>query len=47
MSEGFFGRLFGDDSEILFFIILFLLLFWGCRGCGPSYGGYGTNVSEA
>jgi len=25
------GGIFGD-SEILFFIILFLLLFWGCRG---------------
>lgn len=26
-----FGGLF-DNSEILFFIILFLLLFWGCQG---------------
>ncbi|WP_276326124.1 hypothetical protein [Pseudobacteroides cellulosolvens] len=25
------GGLF-DNSEILFFIILFLLLFWGCTG---------------
>lgn len=36
MSErGFLGGLF-DNDEILWFIILFLLLFWSCRGpvCG-------------
>ena len=32
---GFLNGLFGGDSEILFFIIIFLLLFtnFGCCGC--------------
>lgn len=41
---GFFGNVFGRnggcgcDTEILFFIIIFLLLFtnFGCCGCGRS-----------
>ena len=36
-NEGFLNGLFGgNDSEILFFIIIFLLLFtnFGCCGCG-------------
>lgn len=33
------GGLFGDNSEILFFIILFLLLFW-CP-TGPCYNNVG------
>lgn len=34
-NAGFFDGIFGGDSEILFFIIIFLLLFtnFGC-GCG-------------
>ena len=34
MSEdrGFLGGIFGGNSTILFFIILFLLIFWGCKG---------------
>ncbi|MDK2800481.1 MAG: hypothetical protein PWQ70_2100 [Clostridiales bacterium] len=35
----FFNDIF-DGDEILWFIILFLLLFWGCVGC-YGYGGYG------
>lgn len=31
------GNLFGCDSEILFFIIIFLLLFTNC-GCGCGRG---------
>ena len=33
---GFFNNGCGDNSEILFFIIIFLLLFtnFGCCGCG-------------
>jgi len=30
---GAFGGIFGNDT-ILWFIILFLLLFWGCGGFG-------------
>ena len=36
-NNGFLGGLFGGDgcnSEILFFIIVFLLLFTNCGGCG-------------
>lgn len=33
------GGLF-DDDVILWFIILFLLLFWGCRGVGCGAGIY-------
>ncbi len=43
----FFGKdgLFGDQGEILFFIILFLLLFY-CGSCGTgAYGGYGCSTS--
>lgn len=34
-NGGIFNGLFGGDSEILFFIIIFLLLFtnFGCCGC--------------
>lgn len=32
------GGFFGDNSEILFFILVFLILFW-CSGYG--LGGYG------
>lgn len=34
MSEdrGFLGGMLGGNSTILFFIILFLLIFWGCKG---------------
>ena len=40
MSENreFFDGLFGGNCAILWFIILFLLLFWGCGGYG--LGGY-------
>ena len=36
-NNGILGNLFGGDSEILFFLIVFLLLFtnFGCNnGCG-------------
>ena len=35
-NGGFLSNLCGGDSEILFFIIIFLLLFtnFGCCGCG-------------
>ncbi|MBZ4646994.1 MAG: hypothetical protein PWR27_153 [Petroclostridium sp.] len=33
----FFSNLF-DNDEILWFIILFLLLFWGFGGYGYGYG---------
>jgi hypothetical protein len=36
MAEGY--GFFGDDCEILFFIILFLLLFYGRGGYGFGYG---------
>lgn len=38
MSEraGFLGGIFDDDT-ILWFIILFLLLFWGVGGHGAGY----------
>jgi hypothetical protein len=31
-KKGSYGGFFGTDTEILFFIIVFLLLFWGCTG---------------
>lgn len=31
---GGFGGLFGNNCEILFFILVFLLLFWNCGGFG-------------
>jgi hypothetical protein len=31
------GAYYGGNSEILFFIILFLLLFWKPGGCGGCY----------
>lgn len=45
MSErgGFLGGVLGDNSEILFFIILFLLLF--CGGFG-GVGGYGYGCKD-
>ena len=38
-NNGFLGNLFGGDTDILFFIIIFLLLFtnFGC-GCGCNRG---------
>ncbi|MCX7747258.1 MAG: hypothetical protein N2645_10260 [Clostridia bacterium] len=30
-ERGFLGGIFDNDT-ILWFIVLFLLLFWGCRG---------------
>lgn len=37
-NGGFLNNLFCGDSEILFFIIIFLLLFtnFGCCGCGRN-----------
>lgn len=36
-NRGFFGGIF-EDPSILFFILVFLLLFWGCTGpaCDPK-----------
>jgi hypothetical protein len=31
IGKGIVGGLF-DNSEVLFFILIFLLLFWGCTG---------------
>ena len=36
---------FGDNSEVLFFILVFLLLFYN-RGFGYGYGGYGCDVKK-
>lgn len=33
-NKGLLGNFFGGDTAILFFIILFLLIFWGCKGSG-------------
>jgi|GEM_PF-5590183 uncharacterized membrane protein len=31
-ERGLVGGFFGNNSTILFFIIVFLLIFWGCTG---------------
>jgi hypothetical protein len=40
---GFLGNLLGGNSEILFFILVFLLLFWGCTG--PACDNYPGSVN--
>jgi hypothetical protein len=41
----FFGNIF-DRDEILWFIILFLLLFWGYGGYGYGYGYCASKTSS-
>lgn len=37
---GFLNNIFGDNSELLFFILIFLLLFWN------GYNGYGYDCKD-